>query len=385
MDGKPESELTEGGGKGEDVEEAARTGILRTYEGTSMVVYPLSKVTLGQAIVVVAGTTLFCLEAAWDGMMEDDRERFRQAAAKGARWIDQRTDIPTLSSRLTRGGRWCAHKGYSKEAKRAVRDPYSVAFGVAPPSVQSAGTIVVEGRRSDTAQYCDTCGGVTEASRQCSPQGSWSAPDSFMIDQADRQLRQDMEEKTEGDADRQLREESWSIESDLGVEPWMRIGRQTICGIEDRIVSQYGEWEWELEEERNSEATVRGEEKETDLREERWTRLEKWMTDNVRENAEVRKEVERLGTLVQEGRDQRRELLEEVRRLNRETERVRREADEGRAELKEWLARLGNESRGGERIALKNQAAIMDSITRMMVNHNVSREDHKSIYREITM
>jgi len=363
------------------MEEAVRTGILRTDGGTSMVVYPLSKVTLGQAIVVVAGTTVFCLEVAWDGMSEDDRERFRQVAAKGARWIDQQIDIPMLSSRLTRGGRWCAHKGYSREAKKAVRDPDAVAFGVAPPSEQSAGTIVVGGRRSDTAQYCDTCGGETEASRQCSPQGSWSALDSYTIDQADKQLRQDMEEETERDADRQLREES--IESDQGVEPWMRMGRQTIRGIEDRITSQYGELE--LGEERNSEATVRGEKKEIELHEARWTRLEKSMMDNVRENAEVRKEVGRLGTLVQEGRDERRELLEEIRRLNRVTDRAGKKANEERAVLKEWLARLGNESREGERIVSKNQAAIMEAITRMVVNHNVSREDHKSIFREIRM
>jgi len=112
-----------GGEKRDEPEEATRRGILRTDGGTSIVVYPLCKVTLGQAIVVAAGSTVFCLEAGWDGMSEDDRERFRLAAARGTGWIDRQTDIPALAGRLTRGGRWCAHKGYSKEAKRAVRDP----------------------------------------------------------------------------------------------------------------------------------------------------------------------------------------------------------------------------------------------------------------------
>jgi len=40
-----------------------------------------------------------------------------------------------------------------------------------------------------------------------------------------------MEEKTERDANRQLREES--IESDTGPEPWITIGQQTIRRIEE--------------------------------------------------------------------------------------------------------------------------------------------------------
>jgi len=63
-------------------EEMARTGILRTDGGTSIIVYPLLKVTLEQAIVVLTGSTVFCLEAAWDGMLDNDREGFRQAAAR---------------------------------------------------------------------------------------------------------------------------------------------------------------------------------------------------------------------------------------------------------------------------------------------------------------
>jgi len=43
MDGKPESGHGEGDGKERDMEEATRTGILRTDGGTSMVVYPLSR------------------------------------------------------------------------------------------------------------------------------------------------------------------------------------------------------------------------------------------------------------------------------------------------------------------------------------------------------
>jgi len=76
-------ELPKLGGEKREPEEATRRGILRMDGGTSIVVYPLCRVTLGQAIVVAAGTTVFCLEAAWDGMTEDDRGRFRQAAARG--------------------------------------------------------------------------------------------------------------------------------------------------------------------------------------------------------------------------------------------------------------------------------------------------------------
>jgi len=376
--------------------EAARVGILRTDGGASIMVYPLCRDTLGQAIVVVAGGTVFCLEAAWEGMTGEDRERFRQAAAKGAGWIDRQADIPTLAERLTRGGRWCAHKGYSREAKMATRDPEAVAFGAVRPSQQSAGTIVVGGQPSDTAQYCDTCGGMTEASRRCSPNGSGMAQESWSWNMADRQLRQEMEEKAEKDADREIREES--IESDHGVEPWMTIRKQTV-----RVVMEVTEAQgWG---EQGSEGTIRGVEKDGrrvgdgsgELRgvrtgnggscytEERWNRMEKWMTDNIRENAEVRRELERMRTLAQEEKGRQEKMLEMVQELREETYRTRRETIEGVGGLKKWLAKLGNEIKEGELIGFKNQAMIMDSLSKLHLNHNVSREDHKSNYREITM
>jgi len=238
-----------------------------------MVVYPLCKVTLGQAIVVVAAGKVFCLEAAWDGMTQEDKERFRKAAARGTGWIDRKAESATIPEQLGRGGRWCAHKGYSKEAKAAVRDPNAVVFGVVCPSQQSGGTIVVGGRCSDTAQFCGTCGGITEGSRQCSPSGSEfggeelnivaadrqcspsgseCAGEELNIDAADRQLRDEVEERDRRNIDRQLKEES--IERDTGWEPWMALGRQTIQRIED--VAE----RWEGEEEAGVRVATPGEE-----------------------------------------------------------------------------------------------------------------------------
>jgi len=390
------SKLRHGGEESwrDELAESARVGILRMDGGTSIMVYPLCKVTLGQAIVVVAGRTVFCLEAAWEGMTEEDRERFRQAAAKGTGWIDRQADIPTLAGRLTRGGRWCAHKGYSREAKRAIRDPEAVAFRAVRPSQQSAGTIVVRGQPSDAAQYCDTCGGMTEASRRCSPNGSGMGQEDHPItlDMADRQLRQDMEEKAERDVNRQIREES--IESDQGAEPWMTIGRQTMHRVTEITDAQrWGE--------QGSEATV-GEEEKDGRRvgsgcgvragtgggcctEERWNRMEKWMMDNVRENVEVREELERMRTLMQGEKGRWEKMLEIAQEYREETYKARRETSEGIGELKKWLARLGNENKEGGSIGFKNQAVIMDSLSKLHLNHNVSREDHKTIYGEVSM
>jgi len=202
------------------------------------------------------------------------------------------------------------------------------------------------------------------------------------MDLVGKQLRQEEEEKVEREADRQLREES--IESDQGIEPWMTIGQQTIRQIAEASSPYEGE-------EYRSEATIRGENpagkfgKEIDPHEERWIRMEKWVMDYTKEDAEVKKELGRLCALVQEERDERRKLLGEMQELRKETNRARREADEGRGEVKKWLARMGNENKEGERIGAKNLAIIMDSLTALHANHNVSREDHKSIYREITM
>ena len=247
--------------------------------------------------------------------------------------------------------------------------------------MQSAGTIVVGGSHSDTARYYDTCGGMTEASRQCSPQGSWSGfggGDSLRMDSVGTQLRQYAEEKIERDADSQLREES--IESDQGIEPWMAVGRETTRRITEITDTQgWGELDRGV--------TIR-EKEESRSREsmrERWNRMEKWMLDNTRENAEVRKDLERVRTAPQEESGRWEEMTRETRELKEELIKARREAAEGTGELKKWLARMGNENREGERTGYKNQAAIMNSLSKLCVNHNVSREDHRSIYREITM
>jgi len=198
------------------------------------------------------------------------------------------------------------------------------------------------------------------------------------MDSVGRQLRQDTEEKIERDADRQLREES--IESDQGIEPLMAVGRETTRRIAEITDAQgWGELD--------SGATIREKEesRSQDSMTERWNRMEEWILDNTRKNAAVREEMERARTSAQEERGRWEEMMREIRELKEEIVKARREAGEGTGEWKKWLARMGNENREGERTGYKNQAAIMDSLSKLFVNHNVSREDHKSIYREITM
>jgi len=113
--------------------------------------------------------------------------------------------------------------------------------------------------------------------------------------------------------------------------------------------------------------------------------MQGWMSDMARENAEVRKEIGRLNGKTQESWQELKRMRGEVQEAREETQRVRKEADEGRGELKKCLARMSNENRNGDLIGSKYLAAVMDSITRLVANHNVSREDHKSIYRELTM
>jgi len=105
----------------------------------------------------------------------------------------------------------------------------------------------------------------------------------------------------------------------------------------------------------------------------------------IKENAEVRKEIGRLSEKIQESREELKRMRGEVQEAREETQRVRKEGDEGRGELKKWLARMSNKNRNGELIESKNLAVVIESISRLLANHNVSREDHKSIYREITI
>ena len=97
-----------------------------------------------------------------------------------------------------------------------------------------------------------------------------------------------------------------------------------------------------------------------------------------KENAEVREELKK-------GRELTQELSKNVQKAREEAQKARREADEGRGEMKKWLASLGNEIHEGETRGRECLAKILGSITELFAKHNVSREDHKAIYREITM
>jgi len=194
------------GGEAIDEEkEFRRAARIRTDGGEAMRVYPLTKVSLAQAVVLVADGKVYCLEAVWEDMVEKDKDRFRWVA-RGAGWIDNDPEAVSIPGVLARGGRWCTHKGFSDKVRGAIKDLQVMAFGTVRPSQQSAGMVVVGGD-SKSGKHCGTCGGVTEASRQCSPNGSGFGAEELEV-VASRQLRRESKERTTRDkrqADRQLR------------------------------------------------------------------------------------------------------------------------------------------------------------------------------------
>ena len=363
----------------DDEEEFVRAGHLRMESGTILKVFPLLKISLGQAIVLVVEGKVYCLEAAWDGMTDNDRERFRQAAAKGASWIDRREGAPVIQGPLARGGRWCAHIGFSPEDKQAARDPDAIAFGAVRPSRQSAGTVVVGGSTEDNARYCGTCEGATEASRQCSPNTSEFGKDDFSVETerreaAEGQLKREEEEKQGREADRQLRMES--IEPDTGAEDWMTLGRKTVFRVTELTEA--------LENKQGLEESGKGRDK---GERERWMKLEEWMTAMTKENQWVRKELE---SLKEETRESRRGMEKYW-----DWSKGKAETDEGNIrgswEIREAMRKvkraLATMEEDGKRRVGNIQSfltRIMETLTKVLVNHNVSREDHKMIYREIS-
>jgi len=73
------------GGIAQDGEaERNRKGHLMTDGSEAILVYPLQKVSLGQAVVLIAGGRFFCLEAVWYDIADDNKERVRWAAASAA-------------------------------------------------------------------------------------------------------------------------------------------------------------------------------------------------------------------------------------------------------------------------------------------------------------
>ena len=112
------------GGVPSDEEKGFSRGALITPEGGTVIkVYPLSRISLGQALAPVADGTVFSLEAAWSDMREKDRERFGHAAARGAGWIDREPGAVTIPKILRKGRRWYEQKGFSRELKEAIKDP----------------------------------------------------------------------------------------------------------------------------------------------------------------------------------------------------------------------------------------------------------------------
>jgi len=240
-----------GGVPTDEEKEFSRVALIRAEGETVIRVYPLRKVSLGQALVLVADGTIFCLEAVWTDMGEEDKDRFRHPAARGAGWMDREPEAQQIPRILRKGGRWCVHKGFSKEVKEAVKDPQVMAFGVMRPSQQSAGKIVV-GVNPHTPEYYGTCGGVTETSRQCSPEGSEFGAEELETNKGEldrnaeaiqRQLREESEEggaRMMRNADRQLREESLSGETEQ--EEWMRMRGRTIADLHSRTTAIEEGW-----------------------------------------------------------------------------------------------------------------------------------------------
>jgi len=64
-------------GARDETGEIARAANIRTDSGEILRVYPITKIALGQAVVLVADEKVFCLEAVWEDMAEKDKDRFR--------------------------------------------------------------------------------------------------------------------------------------------------------------------------------------------------------------------------------------------------------------------------------------------------------------------
>jgi len=94
-----------GGIPSDNQREFSRGALITTDGGTVIKVYPLMRISPGQAIVLVADAKVYCLEAAWGDMGDKDKERFIRAATRGAGWIDRDPDAIALPRSLARGGR----------------------------------------------------------------------------------------------------------------------------------------------------------------------------------------------------------------------------------------------------------------------------------------
>ena len=147
----------------DEVEEFLRRANLRTDRGEVIRAFPLRKVSLGQAVILVADGRVYYLGAVWNAT-EEDREGFRTAASSGAGWIDRVPGMATIPGVIVRGRRWCTHKGYSKEFRDAIRGLQVMAFGTVRPSQQSARMVVV-GKDLHSKYYCGTFGGLSRRMR----------------------------------------------------------------------------------------------------------------------------------------------------------------------------------------------------------------------------
>jgi len=260
------------------------------------------------------------------------------------------------------------------------------------PSHQSAGTVVVGG---DNREYCGTCGGASEVSRQCSPGASEFGGEELRIEQpppespVDNHLRLEAEEKGERDrfrADKQLREEL--IERDSGPEGWMKLGRDTTRKVAD-LVAEQGEWENAEEADWESTSTARG------------LPLDKTILPGAQGGGGMAKEAEvtEILALTREAAEERTRSklyleakigrgIEEIQRglekCIRRQEESQRDTRNGIAEVSRSIKNVEEKLASIEKGWREGTTEIMKAITKTLIDHNVASEHMKILHREVT-
>ena len=132
---------------------------ISTLSGNTTVIYSVESVTLGQAVVVVAGSKVYHMAALWDRMSKEEAEGANEGAFAGKMWIE---DHPAADTRgndmraLHGGAACCEHTGYPQHLVNSVKAGMAMIVGRVKPQEQMADSIVV-GSAGSLLPRCEVC------------------------------------------------------------------------------------------------------------------------------------------------------------------------------------------------------------------------------------
>lgn len=140
-------------------EERNKQRTIQTLSGNVTVVHPVEAVTLGQAVVVVAGNKIYFIAGLWNKMSKEEAQGANEGAFAGKQWIEDHPVADTMGNdmrALHGGAACCEHTGFPHHLVKSIKEGRALIFGRVKPHEQMADSITV-GTVGSSLPKCEVC------------------------------------------------------------------------------------------------------------------------------------------------------------------------------------------------------------------------------------